>query len=283
MKRVSYSVETKYKAVEMKAAGFTTKEIMKELNIRNRTQVKTWWRWYRNGESYRFSQHVGKQYTYGYRKITALINQCYTSPINHKRVQRMMQKHHLNCRVRPKKTTRIGKPYYKTDNLLQRQFKASCPMEVLTTDITYLPFGHSMLYLSSIMDIYNGEIVAYKIDDKQDQSLVNDTLNQIDIPEGCILHSDQGSVYTSYAYYQLCEEKGIIRSMSRKGTPADNAPIESFHSSLKSETFYINNELNRSNHIVIDIVEKYIKNYNNNRIQQKLGYLSPVKYRELIA
>ena len=283
MKRASYSVETKYKAVEMKAAGFSTKEIMKELNIRNRTQVKTWWRWYRNGESYRFLQHVGKQYTYGYRKITALINQCYTSPINHKRVQRMMQKHHLNCRVRPKKTTRIGKPYYKTDNLLQRQFKASCPMEVLTTDITYLPFGHSMLYLSSIMDIYNGEIVAYKIDDKQDQSLVNDTLNQIDIPEGCILHSDQGSVYTSYAYYQLCEEKGIIRSMSRKGTPADNAPIESFHSSLKSETFYINNELNRSNHIVIDIVEKYIKNYNNNRIQQKLGYLSPVKYRELIA
>ena len=283
MKRVSYSVETKYKAVEMKAAGFSTKEIMKELNIKNRTQVKTWWRWYRNGESYRFSQHVGKQYTYGYRKITALINQCYTSPINHKRVQRMMQKHHLNCRVRTKKTTRIGKPYYKTDNLLQRQFKASCPMEVLTTDITYLPFGHSMLYLSSIMDIYNGEIVAYKIDDKQDQSLVNDTLNQIDIPEGCILHSDQGSVYTSYAYYQLCEEKGIIRSMSRKGTPADNAPIESFHSSLKSETFYINNELNRSNHIVIDIVENYIKNYNNNRIQQKLGYLSPVKYRELIA
>lgn len=62
-------------------------------------------------------------YTYGYRKITALINQCYTTPINHKRVQRMMQKHHLNCRVRPKKTTRIGKPYYKTDNLLQRQLK----------------------------------------------------------------------------------------------------------------------------------------------------------------
>ena len=65
MKRVAYSVETKYKTVEMKAAGFSTKEIMEELNIRNRTQVKTWWRWYQNGESYRFSQHVGKQYTYG--------------------------------------------------------------------------------------------------------------------------------------------------------------------------------------------------------------------------
>ena len=72
----------------------------------------------------------------------------------------MMQKHHLNCRVRPKDDK--NKPYYKTDNLLQRQFKASCPMEVLTTDITYLPFGHSMLYLSSIMDIYNGELWRIK-------------------------------------------------------------------------------------------------------------------------
>ncbi|MCM3508309.1 IS3 family transposase [Staphylococcus capitis] len=380
MKRVAYSLETKNKVVKMKAAGYATKEIMKTLNIRNKTQVNKWWQWYRNGERHRFNQPVGKQYTYGkgleelseveqlklenkrkdieldifkkvqgigkevvpiviidlvnqlkdkysvklildvlnipkstyyrwknkpnkidkvtqkvieicetnnytygYRKITALINQWSTLPVNHKRVQRIMQKHHLNCRVRPKKTTRIGEPYYKTDNLLQRQFKASRPMEVLTTDITYLPFGHSMLYLSSIMAIYNGEIVAYKIDNKQDQSLVNDTLNQIDEPEGCILHSDQGSVYTSYAYYQLCEEKGIIRSMSRKGTPADNAPIESFHSSIKCEKFYLNNELSSSNHIVIDIVENHIKNYNNHRIQQKLGYLSPVKYRELAA
>lgn len=67
--------------------------------------------------------------------------------------------------------------------------------------------------------------------------------------------------------------------MSRKGTPADNAPMESFHSTLKCETFYLNNELKSSNYIVIDIVE----NYNNFRIQQKLGYLSPVKFRELVA
>ena len=130
-------------------------------------------------------------------------------------------------------------------------------MEVLTTDITYLPFGHSMLYLSSIMDIYNGEIVAYKIDDKQDQRLVNDTLNQIDIPEGCILHSNQGCLYI-LCLLSIMRRKGIIRSMSRKGTPADNAPIESFHSSLKSETF-TSIITNNSNHIVIDIVEKYIK------------------------
>ncbi|RTX88740.1 DDE-type integrase/transposase/recombinase, partial [Mammaliicoccus fleurettii] len=138
-------------------------------------------------------------------------------------------------------------------------------------------------YLSSIMDAYNGEIIAYKIGPHQNQKLVNDTLNQIEIPKDCVLHSDQGSVYTSYEYYKLCEEKGIIRSMSRKGTPADNAPIESFHSSLKCETFYLNSELNSSNDIVIDIVENYIKNYNKVRIQQKLGYLSPIEFRKLAA
>ena len=110
------------------------------------------------------------------------------------------------------------------------------------------------------MDLYNGEILAYTIGSKRDTKFVLDTLNQIDLPKGVLLHSDQGSVYTSAEYYDLCKEKNIIRSMSRKGTPADNAPIESFHSSLKCEAFYI-------------------KYYNENRIQQKLDYLSPVEYR----
>lgn len=65
VKRISYPVEIKEAAIQMKLEGKTTKEIMTELNIRNETQVKTWWRWYKNGESYRFSQAVGKQYSYG--------------------------------------------------------------------------------------------------------------------------------------------------------------------------------------------------------------------------
>ena len=93
-------------------------------------------------------------------------------------------------------------------------------------------------------------------------NFVQDTLNQIDLPKDVLLHSDQGSVYTSAEYYNLCTKKGIIRSMSRKGTPADNAPIESFHSSLKCETFYIKDEVITSSSIVIQIVENYIKYYN---------------------
>jgi len=86
----------------------------------------------------------------------------------------------------------------------------------------------------------NGEIIAYSIGDHQNVEFVLDTLSQLPfLPKGCMLHSDQGSVYTSHLYQQKIKERGITMSMSRKGTPADNASIESFHSSLKSETFYL--------------------------------------------
>ncbi len=90
-------------------------------------------------------------------------------------------------------------------------------------------------------------------------------------------------LYNTYKVKRLIMMNVIIRSMSRKATPADNACIECFHSFLKSETFYLNNERNSSNYIVKEIVEKYIKNYNKNRIQQKLGCLSPIEYRKQAA
>lgn len=138
-----------------------------------------------------------------------------------------------------------------------------------------------MLYLSTIMDTYNSEIVAYKISDHPNTQLAVDTLNQIKtLPKGAILHSDQGATYTSKEFFQVAKQKNIIRSMSHKGTPSDNAPIESFHSSLKSETFYLHKEPIGSNNIVIDIVENYIYFWNNQRILAKLVYFSPIDYRK---
>lgn len=186
------------------------------------------------------------------------------------------------CRTRSKKAPNLGKPYYVTENKLNRHFQASKPLEKLVTDITYLYFGNCQLYLSSIMDLYNREIVAYTISDCQDTDVVLDTLNQLELPQGALLHSDQGSVYTSKAYYQACTEKGITRSMSRKGTPADNACIEWFHSALKSETFYLHNWRNLTKDSITDIVKKYITFYNETRIQQRLDDLSPVQYRKSI-
>ena len=134
------------------------------------------------------------------------------------------------------------------------------------------------------MDLYNGEIIAYTLGSVQDVHLVLDTLHQLhDLTENCLLHSDQGSVYTSSAYQNTVKEKGIIMSMSRKGTPADNSPIETFHSSLKSETFYLDDIYSTTNAHVKQIVENYITYYNNIRIQTKLNNQSPVKYRQLAA
>ncbi len=217
------------------------------------------------------------KFRYGYRKIADLLPN-----ISKKTVQRVMQKYGWQCRVKVKKRKRTGQPAYVAPNLLERNFTATKPLERLVTDITYLPFGQSMMYLSSILDVFNGEIIAQTIGFKQDTALVLDTLKQLPtLPEGCILHSDQGSVYTSYAYQQTVKEKGIIMSMSRKGTPADNSPIETFHSSLKSETFYLDGIYRTTNAHVIQIVEEYISYYNNIRIQTKLNSQSPVKYRQL--
>ncbi|WP_421663023.1 IS3 family transposase [Lysinibacillus telephonicus] len=376
--RVSYPVEIKMKAIEMRLAGIPVNQVLEELNIRNYTQLKTWMKWYRNGELYRLEQPVGKQYTfgkgpeyenetaklkaenrylkqqievfkkvrrigkevvprivvqlveelkevmtigeicdhlgvgrssyyrwkkntnvetkkdirdkrigelcklhkyrYGYRKITSI----YGEPISENTVQKVMQKYNWQCRVKVKKRKSTGQPAYVAPNLLNREFTAEAPFEKLVTDITYLPFGQSMMYLSSILDVFNGEIVARTIGFTQDTEFVLDTLNQLpELPEGCILHSDQGSVYTSYDYQKAVKEKRITMSMSRKGTPADNSPIETFHSSLKSETFYLDGINRTTNAHVIQIVENYINYYNNIRIQTKLNSQSPVKYRQL--
>lgn len=215
---------------------------------------------------------------YGYRKITALLRR--EMKISNNTVQKIMQRHNLNCRVKVKRYKKTRQQAYISNNLLKRDFKATRPLEKLVTDITYLPFGPKLLYLSSIMDCFNGEIISYSISDIQDTSLVLDTLDKLPpILESCILHSDQGSVYTSSSYQVQVKNKSIAMSMSRKGTPADNAPIESFHSVLKSETFYIYPELYSSTEIVSQTVVNFIKYYNETRIQAKLGYLSPEEFR----
>ncbi|MFD3450481.1 IS3 family transposase, partial [Microbacteriaceae bacterium 4G12] len=198
--------------------------------------------------------------------------------VNHKFVQRVMQKYGWQCRVKVKKRKQTGQPYHIADNRLNRDFTAKRPLQKLVTDITYLPFGQKQLYLSSIQDVFNGEIIAYSIGDCQNTAFVLDTLNQLpDLPTGCMLHSDQGSVYTSYDYQKGVKGKGITMSMSRKGTPADNASIESFHSSLKSETFYLDGVKHTTTAIVEQIVEDYIYYYNHIRIQTKLNNQSPVQ------
>ncbi|EPD53723.1 hypothetical protein HMPREF1210_00546 [Paenisporosarcina sp. HGH0030] len=226
----------------------TLKETMCVKNICTNLGIarSTYYRWKQASTDARSRQAIERRidelcrehkFQYGYRKITALLRQ--EIRVNHKVIQCIMQKYGWQCRVKMKKRKLTRQPYYFEANLLNRNFEATAPLHKLVIDITYLSFGQKQLYLSSIQDLYNGEIIAYSIGDCQDTDFVLNTLPQLDnLPEGCTPYSDQGSVYTSYRYQQAVKGKDIIMSMSHKSMPADNAPIESFHSALKSETFY---------------------------------------------
>jgi len=133
----------------------------------------------------------------GHRTVRAWLLREYKKKVHRNTVQRIMQKYNLQCRVKPKRNNNIaGEMKVVVPNHLNRNFKASRPNEKWVTDITYLPFGQSMLYLSTIMDLFNNEIIAYRISTSQEVSLVINTLK--DAVEGrelngLILHSDQGS------------------------------------------------------------------------------------------
>ena len=156
-------------------------------------------------------------------------------------------------------------------DLLKRNFNTDKPNKVWDTDVTYLIFNGARAYLSTIIDLYDRKVVAYKISKHNDNKLVIDTLNKAiskrkDV-HGLILHSDQGFQYTSYEYKAICESNGIQISMARKGTPIDDSPIESWHSLLKKETLYNNHITSLENYI--ELVEEWIKFYNTTRIKGK--------------
>ena len=134
--------------------------------------------------------------------------------------------------IRPKYSRRKRNPTYKRieanvkPNLVKRNFNVNEENCIWTTDITYLIFNGKRAYLSTILDLCNRKIVAYKISRHNDINLVIDTLNEAiakrkDV-HGLIIHSDQGFQYTSYEYKAICESNGIQISMSRKGTPIDD-------------------------------------------------------------
>ena len=223
------------------------------------------------------------KYRFGHRKIKKLLKKEYKFDRHRNTVQTIMQKHHLQCRIKPKRKWKSqGESIIVAPNLLGRNFTASAPNQKWVTDITYIQYGSSTMYLSTIMDLFNNEIVAYKMYDHQQTPLVIDTLKEAlemrGNPEGVIIHSDQGSVYTSYAYQELVKKSHLVSSMSRRGNCWDNAVIESFHSNIKSEEFqYIKfNSLN--NLQVVEKVKEYIRYYNEDRILEKLGYLAPKEF-----
>ncbi len=213
----------------------------------------------------------GKQ-LYGARRLKKAILNETGWIVNLKKIRRIMKKYDLKVKYHKVFRKNMNQKRIEENvrpNLLKRDFNAENINQKWSTDIMYIIHNGKRAYLSSIMDLYTRDIIAYKIGYRMDNKLVIDTLNeaihkQKDV-HGVILHSDQGFQYTSDEYKAICQANGIIISMSPKGSPVDNSPIESFHSSLKRETL-------RSYHITslkeyIGLVKDWIEFYNTNRIR----------------
>ena len=225
-----------------------------------------------------FDEHKGR---YGYRRVTAAIRRC-GEAVNHKTVQRLMVEMGLKSLVRPKKYRSYkGQAGRVVPDLLKRQFSAKRINQKWVTDVTEFNVAGEKLFLSPVMDLHNGEIIAFETARRPVFKLVKDmldkALDRLDDHDRPILHSDQGWQYQMPQWSRMLESRNIAPSMSRKGNCLDNAAMESFFATLKSEFFYPS----RFDTIdsLRDGIEDYIRYYNNDRIRMKLKGLSPVQYR----
>lgn len=225
-----------------------------------------------------FDENRGR---YGYRRISLeMRKRGYL--INHKTVQKLMKVCGIKCQVRIVKyrsyKDKLGKI---APNLIDRNFYAQKPNQKWTTDVTQFSLHSEKLYLSPILDMYNGEIISYNV---SSASNFNQTIDMLEkafskVPDGTnlILHSDQGWQYQMKQYQAMLDKKGIRQSMSRKGNCLDNSVMENFFGLLKSELLYL--ETFESMEKFKIELEKYIDYYNNKRLKSKLKGLSPVQYR----
>ena len=278
-------------AFELKEEGFKLKDILKIVGIPEATyhyQVKQLKKEDPDKEWKEiildlFQKHEGK---YGYRRIySALRTQGYV--INHKKVQRIMGELDLKCvkftrksRYNSYKGT-VGKV---AKNRLNRKFNTPIRLQKLVTDVTeFKCTGNEKLYLSPILDLYNGEIISFGISNRPTLDFVLEPLNQAievikkEAKYRTTIHSDQGWHYQHNKWIKTLKNNKIYQSMSRKATCADNAVMENFFGILKQE-MYQGEELVSYDELKRKI-EEYIYYYNNVRIKQKLAGLSPVQYR----
>ena len=218
---------------------------------------------------------------YGYRRITLELRNRGII-INHKTVQRLMKILGLVCRVRIKRYKSYkGEVGNIAPNLLERDFTASRPNQKWVTDVTEFALFGEKLYLSPLLDLYNGEIVSYNISKRPNFEQTMDMLNKafVKIPDNTnlILHSDQGWQYQMKKFQRMLMGKGIRQSMSRKGNCLDNAVMENFIGHVKSELLYLM-EFTSIEHFLVELND-YLHYYNHKRIKAKLKGLSPIMFR----
>ena len=228
-----------------------------------------------------FTEHKGR---YGVRRVyQELLNRGFV--VNHKRVQRLMHSMGLaGKRPKEKYHSYKGKVGKIAENIVNRDFSTTAPLQKWTTDVSQFNFSWGKCYLSPILDMNTNEIVAYDLalrpNLEQISRMLEKAFKKFTNLSGLIFHSDQGWQYQHNYFRQALKEHGIIQSMSRKGNCYDNSVMETFFGRLKTEIYYgFETEYSSFNAFTVAI-EEYINYYNNKRIQKKTKWMPPVKYRE---
>ena len=201
------------------------------------------------------------------------------------RIKRIKKKLGIRCKQKRKfkATTNSKHSLPVVKNILGQQFTVTAPNKVWVSDITYVPTDEGWLYLAGHKDLCTSEIVGYAMGERLTKNLVSQSLLRavtIKRPErGLVHHSDRGSQYCSHEYRNLLDECGLQASMSGRGNCFDNAPMESFWGTLKQEL--VHHRHYRSRREAMDDITEYIEIfYNRQRLQSRLGYLSPVAYAQ---
>jgi putative transposase len=201
------------------------------------------------------------------------------------RIKRLRRKLGLRCRQKRKfkATTNSRHDLPVAPNLLQQDFAVSAPDQAWCGDITYIATDEGWLYLAGLKDLYSGEIVGYAMSERMTKDLVMQALFRAVTnrrpKSGPIQHTDRGSQYCSAAYQKIVRQFGMRASMSRRGNCYDNAPIESFWGSLKSELIYHRRFATREQARLA--IGEYIEMfYNRQRTQARLDYLSPAAFTQ---
>ncbi|MEO5736055.1 MAG: IS3 family transposase [Variovorax sp.] len=222
---------------------------------------------------------------YGYRRMRASLNKQRVS-ISEKVVQRLMKQECLIVAT-PKRRrygAYLGEISPAPDNLLNRDFRAAVPNEKWLTDITEFQIPAGKVYLSPMIDCFDGMVVSWSIGTRPDAELVNSMLDAAietvaSTSERPVVHSDRGAHYRWPGWLRRMANARLVRSMSRKGYSPDNAACEGFFGRLKTELFYPRNWQSASIEQFVHAVDSYIRWYNEKRIKISLGSLSPLEYR----
>ena len=228
-----------------------------------------------------FEHHKGR---YGVRRVhRELVNRGHN--INHKRVQRIM--HNLGLmgkRPKEKYHSYRGEVGKVADNIINRDFNATAPLQKWTTDVSQFNFSWGKCYISPILDMYTNEIISYDLslspNLEQIHNMLDSAFKRFPSVEGLIFHSDQGWQYQHEYFRNTLNEHTIIQSMSRKGTCIDNCIMETFFGRLKNEMYYGYEKDYDSFETFAKAIDEYISYYNNERIQAKTKWMPPVTYRK---